>query len=111
MHHTHARHVAPAVVDALRAANSHDAAGFTDCFAVDAEVSGWGRPLVGRAAIRRWIEDIIVKDRIAMTDFIYAIADGDVLVHAQVSQRGHTEPTTFVFTVHDGLVRRLVVAS
>lgn len=110
MQHTHASHVAPVVVDALRAANSHDPAAFTDCFAVDAEVDGWGRRLVGRAAVQRWIVDIIVKDRIAMTDFIYGIEDGDVLVHAQVSRMGRTEPATFVFAVQDGLVRRLTVA-
>jgi ketosteroid isomerase-like protein len=92
------RKVQGIVAEHLRAVNSFDTDAIVATFAPDAYVNDARREIVGRAAIRRWVEQEIVGDHVTMEVLSVVEHYGDTIV--QVRYEGDYDKTG----LPDGLV-------
>jgi ketosteroid isomerase-like protein len=67
------------------AKNAHDVDAMLSAFSDDASVRDEGRDMIGRGAIREWMDETTRKYRVTATPSGVAHADGRTIVTAQVS--------------------------
>lgn len=65
--------------------NAHDVDAMLACFSDEASVRDEGRDMIGRAAIRKWMEETTRKYRVTVAPTGVGQADGRTIVTAQVS--------------------------
>jgi hypothetical protein len=99
------------VADALRAANSHDAAAFSECFHVGAVLDAWGMLFEGRALVATWAQKWVVSYEVQFTDLLHLWDEDRIAVHAQVRGTGYQGPATLTFQSADGLITALRITS
>jgi ketosteroid isomerase-like protein len=97
----------------LRAADDQDFAALAACFTEDGVALDEGRTHVGRAAIRRWREDVAA--RWTFTTTVTGCAHTgpgrfNVDVHIAGDFPGGEADLTQAFTLRDGLIERVAIA-
>jgi hypothetical protein len=69
----------------FKAVNAQDVTAVLSAFADEASVRDEGQDMIGRAAIREWIEDTTRKYRVTLTPIGLSQADERTIVTARVS--------------------------
>jgi ketosteroid isomerase-like protein len=93
------------------AVNAYDVDAMLSAFSDDAAVRDEGRDMIGRAAIREWIDETTRKYRITITPIGVRQADERTIVTAQVSGSFPGSPTElrYHFTIIGDKIARLEI--
>jgi hypothetical protein len=94
----------------IDATNSGDSEGFLSAFADDAVIQDWGREFAGKSEIARWNdnENIGTQSKFQVNGF--ERTGNEVTVKVEVTGGGFNGPSTFVFELEDGLIKRFVIS-
>ncbi len=95
----------------FKAVNAQDADAMLSAFSDDASVRDEGQDMIGRAAIREWIDDTTRKYRVALTPTGVRQADERTIVTAQVSGTFPGSPVElhYQFTITGEKIARLEI--
>jgi hypothetical protein len=97
------------VLDLLRAANAHHAAGFIGRFTPDGVVDDWGREFRGAEAIRGWSDAEFIGVEVTLDVTGVETRDDEVVVSAQVGGNGFNGPSHFSFRVEGDHIARMTI--
>jgi ketosteroid isomerase-like protein len=97
----------------FKATNAQDVDAMLSAFSDDASVRDEGRDMIGRAAIREWIDDTTRKYRVTLTPIGVHQADEKTIVTAQVSGTFPGSPIElrYRFTITGEKIARLEITS
>jgi hypothetical protein len=97
----------------FRATNAQDVDAMLSAFADEASVRDEGRDMIGRAAIREWIEDTTRKYRVTLIPIGVRQADERTIVTARVSGTFPGSPIElrYHFTITGEKIGRLEITS
>ncbi|HET8844689.1 MAG TPA: nuclear transport factor 2 family protein [Ktedonobacteraceae bacterium] len=98
----------PVVKRAIDALNQGSLAGFMACFTPNAEIVDVST-YKGHQAISAWAQRENFNVHLQMQVEQEKNAEGTVLYGHVHSHGGYNGPATFTFTLHDGLIQRLVI--
>lgn len=87
----------PVIDDFVKAKNNYDGNECAACFAEDAVVQDEGREVVGKTAIKKWLEDSTAKYRVSVGAKRLRKRDNETALTAQVS--GALKEARFCLTI------------
>jgi ketosteroid isomerase-like protein len=95
----------------FEAVNAQDVDAMLSAFSDDASVRDEGQDMIGRAAIREWIDDTTRKYRVTLTPIGVSQADERTIVTAQVSGTFPGSPVElrYHFTITGEKIARLEI--
>jgi len=99
------------ISDYFEAVNAQDVDAMLSAFSDDASVRDEGQDMIGRAAIREWIDDTTRKYRVTLTPIGVSQADERTIVTAQVSGTFPGSPVElrYHFTITGEKIARLEI--
>jgi ketosteroid isomerase-like protein len=101
----------PPISNYFKAVNVQDVDAMLSAFSDDASVRDEGQDMIGRAAIREWIDDTTRKYRVTLTPTEVRQSDERTIVTARVSGAFPGSPVElrYHFTITGGKIARLEI--